>query len=356
MSYPSMREFIAALLFFILFFALVFGSRYSRLYSSEALKTEGVAEILLHERTNLNDLHDILESAGVVADRDELIWAGSILGWRNFNSGRYEIHESISYGELLSKMARGIQDPGRVLVHGSIDIGLLSQRLSRQLKTDSASIASQFTDSSAIAVELGLTGEELFARMLPNTYEMYWSSSPENVVRRIYREFNQRIVNGLADQIEASQFTLDEVLILASIVEWEARNRDEKSTISGLYINRLNRNMLLQADPTVLYALGERRRLLFEDYRFDHPYNTYLNAGLPPGPITNPDETSIRAVLNPEDHNYLFMVATPEGNHEFNRTFEEHRRSSENWRTWLREQYRIKREREEAEAYENSDS
>lgn len=354
MSYPSLREFIGALLLFILFFALVFGSRYSRLYSNEALKTEGVAEILLHERTHISDLYEILESAGVTADRDELIWAGSILGWRNFNSGRYEINQSTSYGEFLSKMARGIQDPGRVLVHGSIDIPLLSQRLSRQLKADSASIAAQFSDSSAIAVDLGLTGEELFARMLPNTYEMYWSSSPENVVRRIYREFNQRITNGLSDQIEASQFTLDEVLILASIVEWEARNRDEKPTISGLYINRLNRNMLLQADPTVLYALGERRRLLFEDYRFDHPYNTYLNAGLPPGPITNPDETSIRAVLNPEDHDYLFMVATPDGNHEFNRTFEEHRRSSENWRTWLREQYRIKREREEAEALENS--
>lgn len=350
MNYPSMREFFFALTLFFLVLAITFGSRYSRLYSSTAIKVEGVAEVLLHEQTGLEDLYEQLTLLGIGIDREELLWAGSILGWRNFRPGRYEIHNQTSYQELLSGMARGIQDPGNVLVHDGIDIPILSQRLSRQLLADSASIASQFSDSSAIAIEKGLTGEELFARMLPNTYQMYWTSSPENVIRRILREFDQRITNRLANEIEESQFSLNEIIILASIVHWEARNQQEKSRISGLYINRLNRNMLLQADPTVLYALGERRRILFEDYRFEHPYNTYLNAGLPPGPITNPDEQSIESVLNPEDHDYLFMVATPEGSHEFNRTFEEHRRSSENWRIWLREQYRIKREREEAES------
>jgi len=345
-----MRELFSALIIFLIALALTFGSRYSRLYTSNALQVDGVAVLMLHDRTGLDNLYEKLDSLGVGVDWDELQWAGSLLGWRNFRPGRYELDGRSSYDEILSAMARGIQDPGNVLVHGSIDIPLLSQRLSLQMMADSASFAAQFTDTSAIAVEMGLTGEELFARMLPNTYQMYWTSTPEAVVRRILREFNQRITNRLAEEIEESQFTLDEILILASIVDWEARNQDEKSTISGLYINRLNRNMLLQADPTVLYALGERRRILFEDYRVDHPYNTYLHAGLPPGPITNPDEASILSVLNPEEHDYLFMVATPEGSHEFNRTFEEHRRSSENWRTWLREQYRIKREREEAAA------
>lgn len=347
MNYPTLREFLYALILFVIILALVFGSRYSRLYSNEALKVKEEVELLLHERIGLNELYIKLDSLGVDADRDELLWAGSILGWRNFRPGRYVIDGQKSYEQFLSDMARGIQDPGNILVHPAIDIPRFSQRMSLQLMADSASIAAQFSDTSAIVLELELTGEELFARMLPNTYQMYWTSSPENVVRRIYREFNEKILNRFASEIEESQFTIDEIIILASIVAWEARHQDEKARISGLYINRLNRNMLLQADPTVLYALGERRRILFEDYRFEHPYNTYLNAGLPPGPITNPDEFSIRSVLKPEEHDYLYMVATPEGRHEFNRTFEEHRRSSEVWRVWLREQYRIKRERED---------
>lgn len=339
-----------ALLLFSTILIAVFGSRYSRLYGDDSLRVDGNAELLIDERIGIEELYSILDSLQVETDKEELLWAGGILGWRTFSEGRYEISEQISYSELLSRMARGIQDPGRVVVHSGISKDIFSQRLSRQLQADSAAFAAQFTDSSSLAIELGLSGEELFGRMLPNTYQMYWTSSPESVVRRIYREFQQKIENQLASEISESPFSVDEVVTLASIVEWEARHTEEKAKISGLYINRLDRNMLLQADPTVLYALGEKRRLLYDDYRYDHPYNTYRNAGLPPGPITNPDEESIRAVLNPEDHNYLFMVATPEGNHIFNETFEDHRKSSENWRKWLREQYRIKRELERKEA------
>ena len=161
------------------------------------------------------------------------------------------------------------------------------------------------------------------------------------------------IENRYADQISQSRYSLSEIVTLASIVEMEAKVADEKPRIAGLYLNRLSRNMLLQADPTVIYAVGERRRLLFKDYRVDHPYNTYLYAGLPPGPITNPDESSIRAVLQPEEHDYFYMVASPNGSHRFSRTFEEHRQASEEWRRWIQEQYRIRDELERLEA-ENS--
>lgn len=320
------------------------------MYEKDAVTTYGTVELLIDERIGLEELYSSLDSLGAGADYDELVWAGRILGWRTFRPGRYEVMSGTSYSDFLSDMARGIQDPGNVIVHSGIDPGILSQRLARQLQADSLSFAQVFTDTSDIAVELGLTGEELFSRMLPNTYQMYWTSSPEGVVRRIYREFEQLVARRLSSEIEQAPFTLGEVITLASIVEWEARDAEEKRRISGLYINRLNRNMLLQADPTVIYALGERRRLLYEDYTFDHPYNTYLKAGLPPGPITNPDLQSIRAVLNPEEHNYLFMVATPEGTHEFNETFEQHRESSQNWRRWIQEQYRIKREMEREQA------
>ncbi len=344
------RELIIQLVIFTLLLLLTFGSRYSRLYNSNAITTELPIELLLHERIGLEELSEKLDSAAVNFDREELLWAGRVLGWRNFRVGRYEINNSTSYELFLSNMARGIQDPANVTVLPGNDISRLSAQLARQLQADSTSFAEQFSDGSAISMELGYSGEELLSRMLPNTYQIYWTSNPESVIKRIYSEFTASISNRYSEEIEESQFTLDEIVILASIVEWEARHTEEKPKISGLYINRLNRNMRLQADPTVLYALGERRRILFEDYRFDHPYNTYLYSGLPPGPITNPDESSIRSVLLPEDHDYLFMVATPDGNHIFNKTFDEHRRSSNEWRQWIQEQYRIKRELEREEA------
>lgn len=344
------RELFVQLGLFILILLLTFGSRYSRLYNSNAINTELPVELHLHERIGLDELAEKLDSASVNFDREELFWAGRILGWRNFRVGRYEINYSTSYESFLSNMAKGIQDPANVTVLPGNDVSRLSRQLSRQLKADSTSFAEIFSDSSSIGLELGLTGEELLSRMLPNTYQMYWTSNPENVIRRIHNEFTTGIRERYKSEIEESRFSLDEIIILASIVEWEARHHEEKPKISGLYINRIDRNMRLQADPTVLYALGERRRILYEDYLFDHPYNTYLYSGLPPGPITNPDESSIRAVLLPEQHDFLFMVATPDGSHIFNKTFDEHKRSSSEWREWIREQFRIKQELERKEA------
>ncbi len=293
--------------------------------------------------TKLNDLD-------VDFDDEELAWAANTLGWRNYQAGRYVLTNEDSYSAFLSKLGRGIQDPGPVTILPGLDADRLSRNLSRQLRADSLSFRQIFQDSSEIAIEFDLTAEQLFSRMLPETYEMYWTSSPEQVVRRIYSEFERAVLEQYENEIEQNSLNLDEIITLASIVEWEARLNEEKPKISGLYLNRLEENMRLQADPTVLYALGERRRLLYRDYEFDHPYNTYQIRGLPPGPITNPDLNSIRAVLFPEEHDYLYMVATPEGRHRFSETYSEHQQASEEWREWLREQYRIKREREQEAA------
>lgn len=344
------NEYLSLVILLVLSFILVFSSRYSRLYNTEAISSEERTELYITERINLQDLGDELEKLSIDVDKEELNWAGRVLGWRFFRPGLYVIDQDYSYEDFLSKLARGIQDPANVTILPGTDKDRLSRMLAAQLSADSLSFRTIFADSSEIALENGLTGEELFSRMLPNTYQIYWTSNPEAVVRRILNEFNSRIINRFADQISSSGYTISEVVTLASIVEWEARIADEKAKIAGLYLNRLNRNMLLQADPTVLYAIGERRRVLFEDYQIDHPYNTYINRGLPPGPITNPDETSILAVLEPMEHDYLFMVAAPDGSHNFSRTFEEHRQASAEWRRWIREQYRIRDQREREEA------
>lgn len=346
MDHFSFREFIVLLSVFIIVALFTYSSRSIRLYSSEGIKVSEPVDLFLYERTSLAELTELMDGLDIDFDRDELNWAGQTLRWRVYSPGRYFIEENISYSDFLSKLARGLQDPVRVTILPGIDMGRLSRNLSLQLRADSLSFREIFNDSSSVALELDLTAEELFSRMLPNTYEYYWTSEPEQIIRRVHREFNLAVEGGYSQEIENNSLNLDEIIILASIVEWEARVNEEKSRISGLYLNRLDKGMMLQADPTVVYALGERRRLLFVDYEFDHPYNTYRIRGLPPGPITNPALSSIRAVLFPEEHDYLFMVATPEGSHRFSRTFQEHQAASEEWRRWLREQVRIGRERE----------
>ncbi|MEX0994610.1 MAG: endolytic transglycosylase MltG [Balneolaceae bacterium] len=331
---------------FMFVFSLVFGSRYIRLYNPNAIVSTEFTVLYLEEPIGLDQLIVELQALDLQLNVEEFKWAASISGWKNFNRGRYEFSGGYSYEEILSKVARGLQDHTSVTVPPGVDIERLSQVLGNRLLPDSAEFADIFQDSSSLAMELDLDGYSLFCRMLPDTYNIYWTSSAEQVVRRILSQFNRNVIDRYSKQIEENDLNLDQILTLASIVEWEARNSEEKPRISGLYWNRLNRNMYLQADPTVIFAIGERRRLLFEDYRFEHPYNTYVNAGLPPGPITNPDISSIEAVLNPEDHDYLFMVATPEGGHIFNETFEQHQTASAEWRQWIREQYRIRDERE----------
>ncbi|MEX2601663.1 MAG: endolytic transglycosylase MltG [Balneolaceae bacterium] len=346
---PERRESAIQLLLFLTIFTIFFGSRYHRLYSSSAIHAPESTVLFLHETGGLDDLAHSLDSLSIVVDPDNLRWAGSVLGWRNFQPGRYELSGGYSYDDLLSRIARGIQDHARVTIPPGINPGQLSVVLSGQLSADSSDFARLFEEGSSLLDELDLTGDRLFARMLPDTYNIYWTGTPERVVRRLLSEFEQRVVNTFGNAIEQSEYSLDEILTLASIVEWEAVRSDEKPVISGLYLNRLDRNMPLQADPTVNYAVGERRRLLYEDYQIEHPYNTYLFRGLPPGPITNPDLSSIRAALYPEEHEYIFMVANPEGGHTFSRTYQEHLVASAIWREWLQEQYRIRDERERLE-------
>lgn len=334
------------LLLFLFCFGLVWTSRQLRLNNPEAVVFTSPEEIFLYDVTNLDELLEIFDRNDINIHEVEMIWAAQTLGWRRFRAGRYLLQGTYSYGELLSKLARGLQDPVSVTVLPGSDPGRFSLRLSQQLRADSLSFAVLFHDDSPLVSELELNPLALFSRMVPNTYEMFWTSTPDAVIRRLLREFERAVVSSLENELADHSLSLDEVLTLASIVEWEARFDHEKPKIAGLYLNRLQRNMQLQADPTVAFALGERRRLLFEDYRVDHPFNTYLIRGLPPAPITNPALSSIRAVLSPEEHNYLFMVATPDGTHRFSRTFEEHRIASEEWRRWLREQLRIRRELE----------
>lgn len=341
-------EAIGLAIILLVIVSLIGGSRLLRLENPQSVYSESSFELYLEEPTTLETLSTMLADSGVVDDREEMLWAGKLFGWRNFQKGHYKVDRGYSYNDFLSKLARGIQDPVSITILPGSTEKRLAERISERMEFDSTAFYQAVNDSSLLQ-ELNIDREDLIGRMLPDTYSIYWTASPNQLLKRIVNEFNNRVYEPNKDRLHELDITVDEAVTLASIIEWEATQGSEKKKISGLYWNRLNRGMRLQADPTINYVVDERRRLLYKDYQIDHPYNTYIHDGLPPGPVTNPDISSIEAVLYPSEHDYLYMVASPEGNHIFSETFEEHRKRSAEWRKWIQEQYRLKREAERRE-------
>lgn len=342
-------DLITGCLTFVFIFMLTFGTRQYRLNSFNAILVKEKTNLVIDSRIDISELNILLDSLNIDFSPQELVWSAKLLGWKNIQLGNYELEGEYSYELFLSKLGKGIQDPVSVVVLPGVTKEKFAESISAQVNVSSEEILSILTDTLFLQ-DLNLSPEQLFGRMLPETYLMYWTSSPKDLVRRILREFDEKVTFHFNDTLKNKKLTINEILTMASIVEWEANIEDEKPIISGLYWNRLNKRMKLQADPTVNFALGERRRLLFEDYEFEHPFNTYLIKGLPPGPITNPSLSTIRATIFPVKHDYLYMVANPEGGHVFTKNFEQHQIESEKWRNWLRMQYRLKRQKEAEEA------
>lgn len=345
-SFPvSQKEVQIGISVFLFIFFITFGSRFTRLTSGYALRFMPVEELKVPEKISLDGFVQIMKEQGLAMNEKEFIWAAHILGWRHFQKGFYKLEGNYSYEEFFSKVAKGIQDPVPFTILPGITLEKFAENAETQLLMHREDLLSVMSDSSFLK-EYSLTEDQLFGRMLPETYLVYWTISPKELVNRVLKEFDAMVVKPNKDRAKELGISLNDIVALASIVEWEAHLEEEKPIISGLYWNRLNKGMKLQADPTINFALGERRRLLFEDYKIDHPYNTYMHTGLPPGPITNPTLSSIKAALFPVKHGYLYMVANPEGGHVFSKTYEQHEIESEKWRTWLQKQYRIKRQKE----------
>jgi UPF0755 protein len=330
----------------ILVFVLTLSSRNIRISQSKAIISTNDADIYISEDIKLSQLIEILESANIEFDKEELKWVSPLLGWRTFKRGHYNFDGEYSYNDFLSKLAFGSQDPITVTILPGIDLERFARNLSSDMSFDSVAIMNVFNDSS-FAAKFSLSKEQMFGRMLPDTYKIYWTSDAESTIKKILDEFDSRVSITYKDRAKELGYSINEITAMASIVEWEANIEDEKPIVAGLYWNRLKKRMYLQADPTISFAVGERRRLLLEDYKVDHPFNTYIRYGLPPGPVTNPSLQTIKATLYPEDHDFLYMVANPEGGHLFNETYEEHLVDAEKWRSWIRKQYRIKRQREQ---------
>ena len=324
----------------ILFWAI----RFLRLNDPVAVQVKSNISIYIDKKMSVNELALKLKKNQVIKNTKDFTWSASINGYKTVQKGHYLLKPgAYTVKDIILNFGLGIQNPVKVTIAPGISMDKIAQTVSAQLAFSKEEFL-EFSQNEAALNEIGINTKNLIGRMLPETYYLFWTTSPKQLVQ----ELNASTMKIIESHVSTStqKLNADQILTLASIVEWEAGNNNEKPEIAGLYLNRMRRRWRLQADPTVNFALGERRRLTYADYELNHPYNTYVIKGLPPGPITNPDETSIKAVLEPSKHKFMYMVATPEGVHDFSIRYEEHQRKSQKWVRWLRQQYRIKAQRE----------
>lgn len=256
-------------------------------------------------------------------------WIAAYKGYReNIHTGRYEIRTGENSISVMRRLINGHQTPLQLTVPSVRSIEKLAKRFGNKLMMDSAEIAHLLTDSAELA-RIGYNPRSILSLPIPNTYEVYWDIAPAKLVERLKKEHDIFWNAARKAKADSIGFTPEEVATLASIVAEESNNLQEKPLIAGLYINRLQKGMFLQADPTVRYAVYDFniRRISHQDLKEDSPYNTYKHKGLPPGPIRIAAPADIDAVLNHARHNYLYMCAKEDfsGTHNFAATFAEHK-------------------------------
>lgn len=245
----------------------------------------------------------------------------------HIKTGHYAIEPSDNARYLHRRLSNGYQTPVRLTIGSVRTLDRIAKTVGKQLMIDSTEVASLLADTAFIH-RMGYTEETLPALFIPNTYEVYWNMTAEDFIARMQKEHKAFWNEKRLKQAEAIGLTPVEVATLASIVEEETANNAEKPVVAGLYLNRLKRGMLLQADPTVKFSMKDfgLKRILFKHLETDSPYNTYKYAGLPPGPIRVPSIRGLESVLNPAKHNYLYMCAKEDfsGTHNFAATSAQH--------------------------------
>ena len=267
----------------------------------------------------------------------------------NIKPGRYKLENGFNNNQIINSL-RSNNVPIKITYNNIETFDQLIKRISERIEADSLSLSNVFYEEKFLN-DLGLDGESVFSLFIPNTYEFFWNTSAIQFRERILKEFNRFWNDSRIEKSKKVNLNPIEVMTLASIVQKETPKVDERPTIAGVYLNRLERNMKLQADPTVVYTIKKRdgfdtkiRRVLYKDLRIKSPYNTYVYRGLPPAPIVTPDISAIEAVLNPQKHSFIYFVAdvSNPGYHLFSRTNAEHNRKKRQYTNWLKKN-RIRR-------------
>lgn len=261
----------------------------------------------------------------VIADRDLFAFYARVTGrQRAIQAGTYELTRGLSYFDLIETLTTGRAAAyERVVIPEGLMLSEVAAAVQQQLGIPVDDFLAAARDS-ALRNRLGVPAPTLEGYLYPSTYYVRAGAGADDVVRQMVQEFGSRWRPEWTPRLDSIGMSRHELLTLASIIEGEVRHPADRKYVASVYHNRLERGMRLQADPTVIYALGRRRRLFERDYQRVSPYNTYLIDGLPPGPIAQPSAASMAAALYPARTDFLFLVARSDGQHIFTRTLREH--------------------------------
>ncbi len=300
-----------------------------------------VIHLYIPSGSSYEEVKQLMEEENILASTGTFDWLAKKKNYPNrVQPGRYRIQQGMGNNELINLLRSGEQEPVRLTFTNIHTEGQLAGTIASQLETDSLSIM-QLLNDEEILQETGLDRSTIKLLFIPNTYEVYWTTSPRQLLNRMQREYRAFWNETRLEKASEIGLSPQEVGVLASIVQRETSKQDEMARIAGVYINRLHRGILLQADPTVVFAHGDFSigRVLNRHLEIDSPYNTYKYAGLPPGPITLPEPAVMDAVLNYEKHNYLYFSAREDfsGYHNFAETYAEHLANARRYRQALNE-------------------
>jgi UPF0755 protein len=320
---------------------LLLAGSFARKYYLAVYKPNVLVSKILYIRTG-GDFQQVLDSLvrnHILADLSTFKWVSSQKKYsKKVLSGAYQIQKGWNNNQLINVLRSGKQKSVKVTFNNIRFREDLAGRLSKYLEADSTAFFETLNDDR-VAADLGMSCEEFPMLIIPNTYEFYWNTSPKEFIARMKIEYDRFWTNTRKDKAVKLALTPIQVVTIASIVQEESNMNSEKPRIAGVYINRFKSGWPLQADPTIKYALGDFqiKRVLTQYLTVDSPYNTYKNAGLPPGPINFPEIASVDAVLNAESHQYMYFCAKEDfsGSHNFAKTLSEHNQNAARYQNGL---------------------
>ncbi len=303
---------------------------YNNIFGNNIRSEKADQTIYIPEGSSFEQVLDTIEAHLIVRNKSILKWVAIRKNYPALvKPGKYLIDSVMSYPGLINILRSGRQAPVRITFNNIRTLNQFAGKIGRQIEADSLEIMNFFADESNYISD-GFNKENVISLFIPNTYQIYWNTDARELYSRMLKEYRLFWNEQRMEKAREKGLDQKEVSILASIIDDEVAKPDEKPRIAGVYLNRLKRGIPLQACPTIKFALNDFtiNRVLYKHLQTESPYNTYRHKGFPPGPIGCPSIEGIDAVLNAEEHDYLFFAARADfsGYHNFSRTLSEHNR------------------------------
>ena len=315
---------------------------YNKIYHKNVTET---TYIYIPTNTDINKVYELIDP--FLKNKNSFKWVAEKKNYPNkIRAGKFKITEGMNNDELVDHLRGGMPETITVTFNNQDSFESLAGRISNQIEADSISILETMNDAVFLKNN-DFNKNTSLAMYIPNSYNFYWNTSADEFRNKMLKEYKLFWNTERLEKAKKQNLTPLQVTTLASIVQKETATVSERPKVAGLYLNRLKDFWPLQADPTIIYAIKQKlgqdteiKRVLTKDLTIDSPYNTYINFGLPPGPIGMPDISSIEAVLNPDNHNYFYMCASVEkpGQHEFAKTLSQHNINARKYQNWINKQ------------------